>query len=107
MKKFIKIFLLVLLFIIIVFVCFRIKDYIILSKISKVTDSLNSSFEPYFIKETAILSNGRTYIEENYRTENVLVSRRTELIDKKIVSISTNWASPNEDFCNHYIVCML
>lgn len=104
MKKFIKIFLLVLLFIIIVFVCFRIKDYIILSKISKVTDSLNSSFEPYFIKETEILPNGRTYIEENYRTENVLASRRTELIDKKIVSISTTWASPNEDFCNHYIV---
>lgn len=104
MKKFKKLIFIIILLIIVIFVCFRIKDYIILSKITKVSEGLLSSFEPYFIKTTMYSSSDEIiFIDENYRQNDIIVSRNTRLENGKTTSVSTTWASLKEEFCNFYI----
>ena len=102
MKKIKKIILLVALIIIIFIVAIRVYHYSILSKISKTTESLESSFEPYFIKVTQINADGSCNIDENYRENNVAVSIYTTKKDGEVTGTSKSWSFLEESFCNEY-----
>ena len=99
MKKIKKIILLVALIIIIFIVAIRVYHYSILSKISKTTESLESSFEPYFIKVTQINADGSCNIDENYRENNVAVSIYTTKKDGEVTGTSKSWSFLEESFC--------
>ena len=102
MKKYKKVFIIIILLIIILFTILRIKDYIILYRITKVTESFRDSLEPYFQKITDI-SSDYTRVSESYRNSNTLVSKDT--ISKKDNTILTtiSWWSLDEKICNAYL----
>lgn len=103
MKKVKKILLLLIAVLIIVIVAaIRIYHYSILSKISKATESLESSVEPYFIKLTEIEPDGNIHIREYYRENDITVSRQTTKKDEEQVTESLSWSSLDEEFCNEY-----
>lgn len=103
MKKLKKAIFITILAIIILLVILRIKDYIILSKISKVTESLNSSVEPYFIKVTDIDPDGTVFTTEEYAENNIHVSRRINKTNGEIIYKSFSWESLDEKFVNRYV----
>lgn len=102
MKKVKKIILSVIIILLILFLGIRIYHYSILSKISKTTESLESSFAPYFIKVTVINPDGSWYIDENYRENNVAVSIYTTKKDGEATETSKSWSFLEESFCNEY-----
>lgn len=102
MKKVKKIILSVIIILLILFLGIRIYHYSILSKISKTTENLESSFEPYFIKVTQINADGSCNIDENYRENNVAVSIYTTQKDGEVTGTSKSWSFLEESFCNEY-----
>lgn len=102
MKKLKKIILTIIFLIVIIFLAIRIYHYSILSKISKTTESLESSSYPYFIKTTEFNQNGYCYINENYRENNVAVSIYTTQKEGENIAISKSWDFLDEDFLNEY-----
>lgn len=102
MKKVKKIIFVIILFVIILVAAIRIYHYTILSRISKVTESLESSGEPYFIKTTDREPNGTIHIREFYRENNIAVSRTTTQNGDEAFVSSISWSSLDEEFCNTY-----
>lgn len=102
MKKLKKIVLTIILLIVIIFLAIRIYHYSILSKISKTTESLESSFNPYFIKQTVINPDGSCNIEENYRENNIAVSIYTTQKEGENTETARTWETLDENFCNEY-----
>lgn len=103
MNKVKKISIVIIFFAIIIFVCIRIYDYSILSKISKTTKKLKNSGEPYFVKNTEINPDGKIYIREFYRENDIAVSKNTTKEGDTIKEKSFTWMTRREnEFCNTY-----